>query len=92
VHTATLLRDGRVLVAGAAPTRVDPAAAELYDPSTGSWAATGEMTEGRMEFTATLLRDGRVLAAGGGDSGTAKLATAELYDPGERVHGRPPGR
>jgi len=40
------------------------------------------MTEGRIEFTATLLRDGRVLAAGGGDSGTAKLATAELYDPG----------
>jgi hypothetical protein len=82
-HTATLLPDGRVLVAGAGPTRDDPATAELYDASTGSWTATGKMTEGRYLFTATLLRDGNVLVAGGGegDPGPARLATAELYDP-----------
>jgi WD40 repeat protein len=80
-HTATLLPDGRVLVAGGGDSNVNPAAAELYDPRTGSWAATGDMTEGRLEHTATLLRDGRVLVAGGSGDGDGRKATAELYDP-----------
>ena len=83
-HTATLLPDGRVLIAGGfvngimfSPTD----SAELYDPSTGTFAATGSMTIARYDQTATLLPNGRVLIAGGGDA-TGQLAlSAELYDP-----------
>jgi len=77
---ATLLLDGRVLVAGgtdSAGFRVSTA--ELYDPSTGAWTATGSMIEGRLGHNATLLLDGRVLVAGG--SGDIRGRTAELYDP-----------
>ena len=80
-HTATLLPDGKVLVAGCANGN-DAPSAELYDPGTGSWTATGSMVTPRcLDFTATLLPDGRVLVAGGMGTGTV-LASAELYDPG----------
>ncbi|MFP2913560.1 kelch repeat-containing protein, partial [Pyxidicoccus sp. 3LFB2] len=79
-HTATLLADGRVLVAGGYALRGDTtASAELYDPATGTWAATGAMGQARSNATATLLPDGRVLVAGG--YGGAILSSAELYDP-----------
>jgi hypothetical protein len=89
--TATLLLDGRVLVTGgdlgyqAVPRAL--ASAELYDPATGTWTATGGMLTGRYRHTATLLADGKVLVAGGNvnDSGhlgsACCLASAELYDP-----------
>jgi WD40 repeat protein len=67
-HTATLLPNGKVLIAGGVR------AAELYDPVTGTFAATGELTKARNRHTATLLANGKVLIAGGGDN------TAELYD------------
>jgi hypothetical protein len=57
------------------------ASAELYDPATGKFSATGSMTVGRANHTATLLADGRVLMAGGGNEGSAAGASAELYDP-----------
>ena len=77
-HTATLLPNGRVLVAGGGRT-----SAELYDPATRSWAATGMMLTGRAGHSATLLPDGRVLVAGGyRDDEPNYVATAELYDPG----------
>jgi hypothetical protein len=80
--TATVLLDGRVLVAGGGHWLLGSATAELYDPASGTWTATGSMTTLRgSQFTATLLPDGRVLAVGGFDRTEATLASAELYDP-----------
>ena len=81
-HTATLLLNGKVLVAGGSDggTVIAPSA-ELFDPETRSWTATGSMAQGRQGHTATLLRDGRVLVAGGSGAQGATLASAELYDP-----------
>src|SRR4029079_2853569 len=83
-HTARLLSDGKVLVAGGwtGPDGNGAAtSAELYDPSSGTWSATGSMHGARGGQTATLLPDGRVLMAGGGSGGFGSLATAELYNP-----------
>jgi len=83
-HTATLLRDGKVLVVGGSGSGsgYDPlTTAELYDPGSGSWTASGNMNEARSYHTATLLPDGRVLVVGGLNSGGISLPSAELYDP-----------
>lgn len=82
-HTATLLPDGRVLVAGGSTPEFAVATAELYDPRTGTWTATGSMLEPRTFHTATLLDDGTVLVAGGTPEAPdgRSLASAELYDP-----------
>jgi WD40 repeat protein len=79
-HTATLLVDGRVLIAGGDDAGGNDATAELYDPKTGKFSRTGSMSGPRSRATATLLSDGRVLIVGGwGTSGP--VASAELYDP-----------
>ena len=65
-HTATLLPDGRVLLVGAETSDGTPLdTAEVYDPRTGHWSATGSLHEARAYHTAALLPDGRVLVAGG---------------------------
>ena len=73
-HTATLLKDGRVLVAGG---RGKVTAVDLFEPTTNSWSAGTRLTEWRAQHSATLLADGRVLVTGGVGRG----ASTELYDP-----------
>jgi hypothetical protein len=78
--TATILRDGRVLVAGGFSLSGVQASAELYDPATGRWRPTGSLRTPRRNHTATLLPDGPVLVAGG-SNGDGWLRSAELNDP-----------
>jgi WD40 repeat protein len=83
-HTATLLPDGSVLIAGgfrqAGTSEVAIASAEIYDPQTNRFTPTGDMNEARSGHTATLLPDGQVLIVGGwGESNLTSIA--ELYDP-----------
>jgi hypothetical protein len=87
-HSAALLRDGRVLVAGGdlvALGHPPQSTAELYDPATGAWTETGSMLVARSGHSATLLPDGKVLVAGGtaynGNGGWHASKKAELYDP-----------
>jgi len=80
-HTATLLPNEKVLVAGGIGLGGgEVASAELYDPESGTWASTGPLVNARDGHTATLLPNGKVLVAGGyGTSGGVR--SAELYDP-----------
>ena len=81
-HTATLLPNGQVLVAGGCcPGGADTATAELWNPATGTWKATGSMHSVREDQIAVLLTTGKVLVAGGANSNSTTLASAELYDP-----------
>ena len=75
-HTATTLRDGRVLIVGGMS---GGSSAELFDPTTRRFSATGSLRVQRASHTATLLPDGRVLIAGGFNG--EWLATTEIYDP-----------
>ena len=77
LHTATLLQNGMVLVAGGKQS--DSASAELYDPASRSWTATGSLNTARYLHTATLLPSGKVLVAAG-EGATGYLSSAELYD------------
>jgi hypothetical protein len=87
-HTATALRDGRVLIAGGLGLGSDEdilASAEIYDPATGKFSSTGSMHTARENATATLLEDGRVLVLGGDQvccgSNPVFVGSAEIYDP-----------
>src|SRR5438046_10002891 len=60
-HTATLLPNEKVLVAGGSDGNSLLASAELYDPTSGTWSATGSLVFARNRHTATLLPNGKVL-------------------------------
>ncbi|MDQ2733330.1 MAG: hypothetical protein M3Y56_16905 [Armatimonadota bacterium] len=79
-HTATLLRNGNVLIAGGVGISGRVSLAELYNPITGAFTPTADMITARDSHTATLLNNGKVLITGG-DNALGTLATAELYDP-----------
>ncbi len=73
-HTATLLNDGRVLLAGGSGI------AEVYSPVSNSWTLAGELIKRRDGHTATLLTDSTVLIAGGGSDNNLHSLT-EVFDP-----------
>lgn len=87
LHTATLLSDGTVLIAGGvADASTFPTQAELYDPVKRSFTqATGSITTIRVSPSATLLKSGKVLLVGGKGSAGDELASAELYDPASQT-------
>lgn len=76
-HSAALLDDGRVLVAGGAPTGDSAGSAEIFDPATGQWTRTAPMLTAHDWPVVTRLCDGRVFV--GGSLGPAR--EAEIYDP-----------
>ena len=81
-HTATLLNDGHVLIAGgivAGSTYL--ASAEKYDRLSNAWSPAGSMLTSRSSHTATLMNDGRVLVAGGNNAGSSALSSVEIYNP-----------
>jgi hypothetical protein len=80
-HSATLLTDGTVLVAGGGTISSPDNSAEIYDPSKGTWKATGSMNVARAVTAATLLPSGQVLISGG-NSTSAGGRSAELYSNG----------
>jgi hypothetical protein len=90
-QTITMLRDGRVLLTGGvqnAGFRSQLSSAEIYDPSAGTFSATGSMSTPREGDTATMLRDGRVLIVGGSANGVQTLSSAEIYDPSSGTFSR----
>jgi hypothetical protein len=81
-HAATLLTSGKVLIAGGVTgesASIAISAAELFDPATGTFSRTADMTSPRQSFTSTLLDDGDVLVTGGYDNSGAPIESAELY-------------
>ncbi len=83
-HTATLLDDGRVLVAGGytGEGRPPTGTMEVYDPRRESFESVGSLQVGRADHSASLLADGRVLVAGGRGADGAALSSVEIVDPG----------
>ena len=83
-HTATLLRDGHVLIAGGRGGAA-LAGAERYDPASGAFSAVGAMTTPRIRHAAVLLTAGadagKVLIIGGEDASGTPLASLEIFDP-----------
>ena len=81
-HTATLLNNGMVLVAGGYNnTKGCLSSADLFNPATGTWTLTGSLHTARQDHTATLLTNGLVLVTGGQNNLGGMLASAELFNP-----------
>ena len=93
-HSAVLLPDKKILVAGGTTIRAGQSlkalrSAELYDPVAGTWSAAGDMTDARSGHVAVVLQGGKVLVCGGtapvGGTDDPALAFCELYDPATKT-------
>lgn len=83
-HSATVLKDGRILVSGGVDfSGTTVSSAEIFDPASFSWSTTANtMNSARAYHESTLLRDGRVLVSGGYvSSGTPSIALCDIYNP-----------
>lgn len=82
LHTATLLEDGTVLIAGGITGQPSTAldSSEIFDPATGTFSSSGTMTVARQQAVAARLRDGRVLIASGFSKGIGQQLP--LYSAG----------
>ncbi len=80
-HTAALLPDGRVLVAGGILNNQVLASAETFDPSTSAWSRGGRLVTGRKQHATATLLDGTVMVAGGVDASSDGLGSTELFNP-----------
>ncbi len=83
-HTATLLSNGKILVAGGNGD-TSLSSCELYDPAANTWSTTGSLSTARAQHTATLLLNGKVLIVGGFASLSGPLGSTELYDPASGI-------
>jgi hypothetical protein len=97
-HTATLLPDGQVLIAGGGNTLLDvtnpPSTPSrmrnFYSPIRGAFTRIASMVYARQSHQAVLLNNGKVLLTGGYDQNHNRLATAELYEPNPPERPLPP--
>jgi hypothetical protein len=85
-HSATLLQNGKIFVAGGQNASGVLFTYEVFDPATGTVTATGNMYDVRESHTATLLRSGKVLLAGGWN-GSGSTNVCEIYDPSNNTIG-----
>src|SRR2546422_11288923 len=80
-HTATVLTNGNVLIAGGTKQSGTLKPTEIYDATTNIFRPAAEMGVARMGHTASLLTDGRVLIAGGRNAAGTVENSAEIFDP-----------
>lgn len=80
-HSATVLRDGRVLVVGGAGPASTIAKAEIYDPDKNAWLPAGSLAMARTGHSADTMSDGRIIVAGGWTNGGSAGHLVELFDP-----------
>ena len=90
-HTATLLRDGKVLVVGGGKYAKPHSTIEAYDPAVNAWVPQAGLLIARRSHAAVLLEDGRVLVAGGTDQGWDQPTSAELLGHSFGEASRPAG-
>src|SRR5438128_1831410 len=84
-HTASLLPDGRVVLAGGETAGRISQSIELFDPSTGAFSFAGTLSMPRARHAAAVLSDGRVLIAGGSFGGVAPSGSTDLFDPATKT-------
>ena len=80
-HSATVLRDGRVLVVGGAGPASTVAKAEMYNPDKNAWYPAGSLALARTGHSAAMMSDGRIIVAGGWSNDGSAGYLVELFDP-----------